>query len=200
MVFLKNGKILESSKILVASGNKIKVRTSDNKEQVVLRKDIKRLRYGEDTIESINILLNNGNIIKKAFIVEQNNSRVLIRRDKFSESEEDIAKSEIDRMSRKDIVLYYPQITVRGGMMMPLNSGNADLGAAPMIIGGFGIKLPFLFSWRARLEAGFLTIKRQCECRYGFFRQYQSQPVLSIHTIFLIHHYHLWERQAAVSL
>ena len=81
IVFLKDGKILEGVKILVASGNKIKIRNAENKEEIILRENIKRLRYGEDTVESTNILLNNGNIIRKAYIVEQSSSRVLIRRD-----------------------------------------------------------------------------------------------------------------------
>ncbi len=107
------------------------------------RKDIKRILYGEREMEPINIVLQNGKLLK-GFLVDQDNNKVIIRSKKDSGEELEINKSSIEQMSNKEIFLLYPRLFLRTGFFFPLGTeGGANLDPALFLSMGTNLRLPW---------------------------------------------------------
>ncbi|MDH4262775.1 MAG: hypothetical protein OEV78_07015 [Spirochaetia bacterium] len=158
IVYLKDGTIYENVHILATSGGGIQFETASKEVQTFTTGRVLRLRYGDNIVEPINILLKDGTLIE-GFLIEQDSRIVTIRRIKDSVNEENILKDNVKQMSANKIVVVYPEMDLRLGAFMPLNSGGSKLGVGFMGWLGFYITPPFLPKSKTGIEAGYVYIK-----------------------------------------
>ena len=159
MVYLKTGKVLENSKIIEASASKVIIE-HEGKEKVYSMDEIIRLRYNQNILESINILLTDETLLN-GYLVEQDVENVIFRRDKHSANEEDILKKNIKQMSNKEILLFYPEIMLSAGGLQILNSGGSKLGASFLFLGGYYINPPWFKKIKMGIDLGYGVSKNK---------------------------------------
>jgi len=153
MLFLKDGTLYESVTIKGASSTSVTVEI--NKENKVFpQSEVLRLRYVENNIETINILLNNDSLIS-GYLIDQNSREVVIRRTKNSPAEETYEKKDIKQMSNKSLIIMYPELALSGGILYPVNTGDAHLDIAPMGLLAIQMNPNFLKKFSFAIDAGF---------------------------------------------
>ncbi|MDH5718529.1 MAG: hypothetical protein OEZ22_12960 [Spirochaetia bacterium] len=154
IIYLKTGQVLESSKILDASAQSVTVEYEGEKKTYSMSSEVIRIRYGQDVLEGINILLTDETLLN-GFLVEQDVQKVIFRREKHSAKEENILKSDIKQMSNKKILLLYPEIILRGGALQVLNSGGSNLGISSFFMAGYYINPPWFKNIKIGLDIGY---------------------------------------------
>jgi len=158
IIYLKDGKVYEHAVIDEASAVSAKFTTKTKEKISLVPGTLLRLRYGEDELETVSILMKDGVLID-GFLVEQDSRTVLIRRVKDKNNEELLEKSLIQQMSKNKIVVVYPEMDVRGGVFFPLNSGGANLGLGFIGLLGFYINPPFWPGSKIGIEGGYALAK-----------------------------------------
>jgi len=154
VVYLKDGQVINGA-IIRENKTEIWIK-SKYKTSKILRENILRVLYGERKLETIYIQLKNNTIIK-AFLVDQDNNKVIIRRKQDSSKEETIFKEQIKQMSQEKILLFFPGITVRPSTYIPLNTGKgANLKPAFLFLAGYSVSLPFAINNRLEFETGYV--------------------------------------------
>ncbi len=149
---MKDGQVIDGA-IIFEDKKIIKVET-DIKKWTIKKKHIKRIMYGKRKMEKIYILMNTGDILQ-GFLIDQDNEKIIIRREKNSSKEETILKNRIRQMSPKEIKLFEPEIMLMGGLYYPINSGGSKLNPGWLAIGAFEFNLVFIKSMRLQIEAGY---------------------------------------------
>jgi len=153
ILFLQNGEVLENIKILGLDKKSITI-LDRGKNKKFTKKQYSKLLYGQNTLEPINILLNDETTIS-GYIVDQDTEKVRIRQKKNSKNEKVILKSKIKQMSNKKFVFFYPEIQFRVGGFQTVNSGHSEMGIAPIIYLGYMLRPPWISNSILGFEVGF---------------------------------------------
>jgi len=155
VVYLQNGMVLKGE--IIKEDKTFITFQSSSKTQKILRSKIVRILFGARDLEAINILMNNGEILK-GFLVDQDSEKIIFRKSKGTSSEQTIKKADIKQMSRDEIILLYPEVSLRSGLYVPLNGGlNPNL----IFIAGYSIRFPWVNNSRVLFEVGFARVTSQ---------------------------------------
>lgn len=152
VVYLKDGQVIKGA-IIQEDDQSVTVQTK-HKTWNIKREDIQRILFGEEEMELMYLLMNDGKVVK-GYIVDQDNTKVIIRRDKDKAQEETILKKDIKQMSPEEIVLLEPEVAVLGGIYHPLNPGTSELKPSPYALLVTDFNLPYVRNMRIRIAAGF---------------------------------------------
>ena len=161
-LYLKDGQVIQGT-IESEDANGYNVKTKYQTKWVP-RGDVVRIMFGERKMEPIFLLMNDGTT-KKGFLVDQDAEKIIIRDKEDSPKEITILKKDVKQMSGSEIVKLSPSITVKAGYFFPLNSGNAELKAAPFVMAGSDMTFVYMKNIRVMAEAGYA----KCEGEYKDF-------------------------------
>jgi sRNA-binding regulator protein Hfq len=152
IIYMKDGQIFKGP-VIKEDRTTVTVKTSFQTKQIY-REHISRILYGDREMESINILLKNGTLLK-GFLVDQDKNQVVFREKRNSPRERTILKSNISQISPEEILLLYPRIYVHTGYFVPLAAGKTELTASPLFMIGTGMNFTWIENTRIALEAGY---------------------------------------------
>ncbi len=152
IVYLNDGQILKGS-IIKENRSSITLKTRFHTRKIY-REHIKRILYGDREMESVNILLKDGELLK-GYLVDQDASRVIFREKRETPVERTIPKSDISQLSPQEITLFSPGIYLNAGYFIPLAAGKTELRASPLFMIGAGMNFPRISNTRIALEAGY---------------------------------------------
>ncbi len=151
IVYLNDGQILKGS-IIKENRSSITLKTRFHTRKIY-REHIKRILYGDREMESINILLKDGELLK-GYLVDQDANRLIFREKRDTPIERTIPKSDISQLSPEEITLLSPGIYFYIGYFIPLATGKTELTASPLYMIGAGINFPWIKNTRIVMEAG----------------------------------------------
>lgn len=152
IVYMKDGQVVKGQ-IVAEDAGTVTVKTK-YQTRVIRKNHISRIMYGDRDLEEINILMNDGSTIT-GYLIDQDNNKVIIRKEKTSAKEIIIKKSDIKQMSQKKIIPLYPAVSIGVGMFYPFDSKGADLDAALMVTASMGFNLTFISNTRLLIEGGY---------------------------------------------
>ena len=154
VIYLKNGKVINGA-IVGETKKAIRVKTQD-KTLRIKRKDVVRIMYGERKLERIFIQLKDNTLVD-GYMIDQDSEKIIFRPDKDNPKEVTVMKSNIQQLSNERILMLMPEISIRSGIFLPVNTKEgSELDLGVIFFGGFGIRLPFIDNSRIQLEIGYV--------------------------------------------
>lgn len=160
IIYLKDGQVLRGS-ITDEDRESVTLKTKYQARKIY-RDHIKRILYGDRTMEKINILLRNGKILK-GFLVDQDAEKVIFREKRDSAHEITIRKNNIKQMSPDEINLLDPDIFFHFGYSIPLSKGKTELSPSPLYTLGSGINFTWIKRVRLTLEIGYTRARGKAD-------------------------------------
>jgi sRNA-binding regulator protein Hfq len=152
IIYMKDGQILKGS--IISEDKATITLKSRYQTRQIFREHIRRILYGDREMESINILLKNGTLLK-GFLIDQDKTRVVFREERNSPREKTILKSNISQLSPEEILLLSPRVYVHTGYFFPFATGKTELSAGPLFMIGAGMNFIWVRNARVLLETGY---------------------------------------------
>jgi sRNA-binding regulator protein Hfq len=152
IIYLKDGQVLRGA-ITHEDKESITFKTK-HQSRKIYRDHIKRILYGDRSMEKIHILLRNGKILK-GYLVDQDANRVIFREKRDSAEEISIQKISIKQMSPDEIKLLSPDIFFHAGFYLPVTRGHTELSISPFYTLGSGMNFIWIERTRVTLEIGY---------------------------------------------
>ena len=159
-VYLNNGMVMKGE--ITAERNDGITLKSENGETDIKQSEIKRILYGNSEMEKIFIVTNAGTT-ENGYMVDQDDSRIIIRENPSSPQEKAIPKKEIRQISRDETYPLDLELYLKPSFFKLFNSTAAYPGNA--IFYSFGVSCNSMFGMDLRfmLESGYARFKNSSD-------------------------------------